>query len=224
MEMAVDVPDATSSNKVRIMRQKSGDKATTNYAETAKGKGNKDPMTLTGKGSTYKEDSDTEEFCGADMKYGDMGAMGQPKGLGIAEQIYEELKLVREENARLKRDFEEQRINSRKQRIAHFIENLYGEGKLTNAIMPQSDLQSYCEGLEFGTLEFSEGETPASKLLSLLNKLPSMVSFSEVVSNESFEAEDDNLDPHEKALQMVKRGEASDYLEAIKMAIWTPRG
>lgn len=225
MEMAVDLPDATSNKNVRIVRQKSGEKASVNHAESAKGRKpvGKDPMTLTGKGSTYGEDMDSEEFCGADMKYGDMGSMGQAKPLGIAEQIYEELKSVREENARLKKEFEEQQINNRKQRISHFIENLYNEGKLTNAIIPQGELQNYCEGLEFGTLEFAEGETPSTKLLNLLGKLPNMVYFNEVVSNESFEPEEEDLDPHERALQMVKRGEASDYLEAIKMAIWTPK-
>lgn len=230
MEMAVNLEDATSSNKVRVVRQKAGDKASVNHAESRKGKKSpcKDPMTLTGKGSTYEENmdgEDSEEFCGADMKYGDMGSMGQAKPLGVAEQIYEELKAVREENARLKREFEEQQVRGRKQRIAHFIENLYGEGKLTDAVIPQGELQSYCEGLEFGTLEFSEGESPSTKLLGLLSRLPNMVYFNEVVSSEKFEPEEEELDPHERALQMVKRGEASDYLEAIKMAIpWSSRG
>ena len=220
LEMAVDLEDATQSKKVRVVRQKSGDKPS-NYAEgcSKKGKNSKDPMTLTGKGSTYREDEMVVE------EFGGMGSMAQAKPMGIAEQVYEELKAVREENARLKREFEEQKMLSRKQKIAHFIENLYGEGKLTDAVIPQGELQSYCEGLEFGTLEFSEGETPASKLLGLLDRLPNMVSFQEVVSNERFEPEDEELTPHERAIRMVKNGEAADYLEAIKMAIpWSSVG
>ena len=227
LEMAVDLEDSTQSKKVRVVRQKSGDKATTNYAESGKKSKKaaiKDPMTPTGKGSTYMEE-ETEEFCGGDVKFGGMGSMAQAKPVGIAEQIYEELKAVREENARLKREFEEQKVLGRKQKIAHFIENLYGEGKLTDAVIPQGELQNYCEGLEFGTLEFAEGETPASKLLGLLDRLPNMVHFQEVVSNEQFEPDYDEMDPHERALEMVKRGEASDYLEAIKMAIpWSSQG
>jgi hypothetical protein len=220
LEMAVDLEDATQSKKVRVVRQKSGDKPS-NYAEgCSKGsKKTKDPMTMTGKGSTYREDGMVVE------DFGGMGSMAQAKPLGVAEQIYEELKAVREENSRLKREFEEQKMLSRKQKISHFIENLYGEGKLTDAVIPQGELQSYCEGIEFGTLEFSEGETPSSKLLGLLSKLPNMVYFQEVVSNDKFEPEDEDLTPHERAIRMVKNGEASDYLEAIKMAIpWSSAG
>ena len=44
--------------------------------------------------------------------------------------------------------------------------------------MDQSELVDFMEGLEYGTLEFSEGESPATKLMDLLAKLPSSVSFS----------------------------------------------
>jgi hypothetical protein len=218
LEMAVDLEDATQSKKVRVVRQKAGDKATS-YAEGCSKGRKKDPMTLTGKGSTYREDEMVVE------EFGGMGSMAQAKPMGIAEQVYEELKAVREENARLKREFEEQKMLSRKQKIAHFIENLYGEGKLTDAVIPQGELQNFCEGLEFGTLEFAEGETPTSRLLGILNRLPNMVYFQEVVSNEKFEPEEEEMTPHERAIKMVKNGEASDYLEAIKMAIpWSSAG
>ena len=52
-----------------------------------------------------------------------------------------------------------------------------------------------------------------------------MVYFGEVVSNAEYQdPADDDLDPHERAMKMVANGEASDYVEAIKMCIpWGTR-
>jgi hypothetical protein len=232
-EMAVKVGDATESDKVRIVRQKSGDKATLNHAEgemsrRKKAAAVKDPMTETGKGSTYEEgemdDEAADYSCGSGMNYG-MGSTAQAKPMGMPAEMYEELKAVKAENERLKREFEEQKMMARKQKISHYVEGLYSNGQLTDAVITQGELQNFCEGLEFGTMEFSEGETPSSKLLGILSRLPNMVYFNEVVSNEQFEPSVEDMDPHERALEMVRRGEASDYLEAIKMAIpWTSRG
>jgi hypothetical protein len=87
--------------------------------------------------------------------------------------------------------------------------------------MPQGELQSYCEGLEFGTLEFSEGETAASKLLGLLSKLPPMVSFGEV-ANGTFQYAESDLDPHAKALKMVEESDGKiDYVEALKKTMFS---
>lgn len=256
LEMAVDLEDATESDAVRIIRQKSGDQPSVNHSERAK-----DPMSRTGKGSTYakkspefedeeEEDDDdmdeledmddfaellaeldkleeldelegddsdfseeTSDFCG-------MGSMGQAKSMSFPVEMYEELKALKQENDRLKREYEEHRINTRKAKIAEFIDSLYTEGKLTDGIIPQRELQNYCEGLEFGTLEFSEGETPTSKLFSMLNKLPNLVYFGEVVSNSPYnEPEEEEMDPHSRAIRMVESGEASDYVEAIKKCI-----
>ena len=76
------------------------------------------------------------------------------------------------------------------------------------------------EGLEYGTLEFAEGESPATKLMELLASLPAQVSFSEIapVSQDSVPLE--NLDPHERALLLVK-DEGIDYAEAIKKSLFT---
>ena len=232
-EMAVKVGDATKSDKVRIVRQKSGDKATLNHAEgemsrRKKAAAVKDPMTETGKGSTYEEgemdDEPADYSCGSKMNYG-MGSAAQANPVGMPAEMYEELKAVKAENERLKREFEEQKMMARKQKISHYVEGLYSNGQLTDAVITQGELQNFCEGLEFGTMEFSEGETPSSKLLGILSRLPNMVYFNEVVSNEQFEPSVEDMDPHERALEMVKRGEAADYLEAIKMAIpWTSRG
>jgi hypothetical protein len=195
--------------------------------------GEKDPMTKTGKGSTYmskkaeleddeeeeaEEDfKETEDFCG--MDYG-MGSMGQAKGMNPGDAMFEELMALKSEHARLKKEYEEQQMAARRDKIARFVENLYSEGKMTDAVMPQSRLQNFCEGLEFGTLEFSEGETPATKLLDLLDRLPNMVHFGEVAGSYQF-AEEADLDPHAKALKMVETGEASDYVEAIKKAMYS---
>jgi hypothetical protein len=86
--------------------------------------------------------------------------------------------------------------------------------------MPEQELISYCEGLEFGTLEFSEGETPATKLLNLLSKLPPMVSFGEVAGG-TFQYAEEDLDPHARALQLVEKGEAADYVEALKKTMFS---
>jgi hypothetical protein len=190
----------------------------------------KDPMTKTGKGSTYmtkssemeddedeeEEFAETEEFCG--MNYG-MGSMGQAPGMNPGDAVFQELQALKTQHAQLKKEYEEQQMRSRKGKIAQFIEQLYTEGKMTDAIMPQGQLQNFCEGLEFGTLEFSEGETSATKLMDLLEKLPSMVHFGEVTGTYQF-AEEADLDPHARALKMVETGEASDYVEAIKKAMY----
>lgn len=228
LDMAVDVKDATQSDKVRIVRQKSGEKASVNHAEGEMSRRKKaaegeDPMTVTGKGSTYKEPKGACSTGEDEVKYGGMGSAGQARPTGFPAQIYKEIEALKKENDRLKKEFEEQKVYAHKQRISHYVENLYSDGKLTNAIIQQDELQSFCEGLEFGTLEFSEGETPTSKLFGILNRLPSMVHFGEIVGPEdkAFEANLENMDPHERALEMVKRGEASDYLEAIKTCLWT---
>ena len=228
LDMAVDVKDATQSDKVRIVRQKSGEKASVNHAEGEMSRRKKaaeeeDPMTVTGKGSTYKEPKGACSTGEDEVKYGGMGSAGQARPTGFPAQIYREIEALKQENDRLKKEFEEQKVHAHKQRISHYVENLYSDGKLTNAIIQQDELQSFCEGLEFGTLEFSEGETPTSKLFGILNRLPSMVHFGEIVGPEdkAFEATLENMDPHERALEMVKRGEASDYLEAIKTCLWT---
>lgn len=222
MEMAVDLPNATQDKKVRIVRQKSGDAPTLDHKEKAK-----TPMTKTGKGSTYgqktpvlveEEEVEMEEYCG-------MGSMGQAKAMGYPTAMFEELKALKEENDSLKREYEEQKIRARKGKIAEFVEGLYVSGKLTDGVIPQRELQNYCEGLEFGTLEFSEGQSPTSTLFALLERLPNMVYFGEVVSNAEYQdPADDDLDPHERAMKMVANGEASDYVEAIKMCIpWGTR-
>ena len=207
--------------------KKSGGVFAENHAE-----GKKDPYTKTGFGSTYDEgegddgvDEGEEDYnelsvdhCG--MDYG-MGSMGQAKAVGFPQQMYEELKKLKAEHAELQRMYMEKEMSSRRSKIANFVESLYEEGRLTDGVMPQSELQSYCEGLEFGTLEFSEGETAATKLLGLLAKLPPMVSFGEVAGG-TFQYAEEDLDPHQRALRMVAESEGGlDYVEALKKTMFS---
>jgi hypothetical protein len=189
----------------------------------------KSPYTKTGFGSTYEEEgeevdeddfNETDDFCG--MEYG-MGSMGQSRPMNMGHDMaamFEELKALKEENGRIKREYQESKMNARKEKIAQFVDSLYSEGKIVDGIMPQHELQSYCEGLEFGTLEFSEGETPATKLLGLLNNLPPMVTYGEMVPGGSFQYSEEDLDPHAKALRLVET-EGLDYVEALKRSMYS---
>ena len=188
------------------------------------------PMTKTGKGSTYTpedadEDEDDSEYkelssdhCG--MNYGmESGGQVKPKGDAMSA-MFEELKALKAENFKMKREYQESKMTARKDKLASFVEGLYESGKLTDGIMPQGELQSYCEGLEFGTIEFSEGETAATKLLGLLNRLPSMVEYGEVAAGGVFQYSEEDLDPHQKALRLVE-SEGLEYTEALKKALYS---
>jgi hypothetical protein len=193
------------------------------FAEDHGEKKGKDPYTKTGFGSTYEEGgeeggedvgySESEEFCG-------MGSMGQSRSMNGAQQMYDELMSLKNKYAELERRHAEEKMAARRDKMAGAIGHLYTEGRLTDGIMPEQELISYCEGLEFGTLEFSEGETPATKLLSLLSKLPPMVSFGEVVSGGTFQYAEEDLDPHAKALKLVE-SEGIDYVEALKRSMYS---
>jgi hypothetical protein len=193
----------------------------------------KDPYTKTGFGSTYEEgegddgvDEGEETYgeysvdhCG--MEYGNMGSMGQARAMGFPQQMYDELMSLKTKYAELERKHREEKMNFRRMQMSEAIGHLYTEGRLTDGIMPEQELVSYVEGLEFGTLEFSEGETAATKLLSLLSKLPPMVSFGEVAGG-TFQYAEEDLDPHARALKMVEESEgAIDYVEALKKTMFS---
>jgi hypothetical protein len=193
----------------------------------------KDPYTKTGFGSTYEEgegddgvDEGEESYnenysvdhCG--MEYGGMGSMGQARPMGT-QQMYEELMSLKQKYAELENRNRMEKMNFRRMQMAEAIGHMYTEGRLTDGIMPEQELLSYVEGLEFGTLEFSEGETAATKLLTLLSKLPPMVSFGEVAGG-TFQYAEEDLDPHAKALRMVEESEGKmDYVEALKKTMFS---
>jgi len=200
------------------------------------GEGKKNPYTKTGFGSTDDEDEGDDgvdegdesynemsvDHCGGmGMNYG-MGSASQAAPLGFPQQMYDELMSLKSKYAELERRHSEEKMRSRRERISNFVETLYEEGRLTDGIMPQGELQSYCEGLEFGTVEFSEGETAATKLLTLLSKLPPMVSFGEVAGGTFAYAEAADLDPHSAALKMVEESEGKlDYVECLKRTMFS---
>jgi len=168
----------------------------------------KNPYTKTGFGSTYDESEDDgeDDFSEADLMV----------------QMLNELEALKAENDRIKNEYREAKISARRSQISSFVEALYEEGRLTDGVMPQSELQNYCEGLEFGTVEFSEGETAATKLLGLLSKLPPMVSYGEYVPGGTFQYSEQDLDPHTAALQMVAASEGKlDYVEALKKTMFS---
>ena len=221
------------------------------YAEEH-AEGKKDPYTKTGFGSTYEEgegddgvDEDEESYgegyygeeedeenygedysvdhCG--MEYGGMGSMGQARSLNRGmdmSAMYEELMSLKQKYAELENRNRQEKMNFRRMQMAEAIGHMYTEGRLTDGIMPEQELLSYVEGLEFGTLEFSEGETAATKLLALLSKLPPMVSFGEVAGGTFQYSEMEDLDPHAKALRMVEESEGKlDYVEALKKTMFS---
>ena len=209
-----DTPDETT-DKI------SGKTYSEEHGECGGGK-KKDPYTKTGFGSTYEEDmGDEDEADYNEMDYGTMSSGNSARAVGYPTQMFEELKRLKEEHAELQKMYMEEKITSRRNKISSFVEALYDEGRLTDGVMPQGELQSYCEGLEFGTMEFAEGETAASKLLSLLSKLPPMVSFGEVTSGGTFQYAEEDLDPHARALKIVEESEGKiDYVEALKKTMF----
>jgi len=209
-----DTPDETT-DKI------SGKTYSEEHGECGGGK-KKDPYTKTGFGSTYEEDmGDEDEADYNEMDYGTMSSGNSARAVGYPTQMFEELKRLKEEHAELQKMYMEEKITSRRNKIASFVEALYDEGRLTDGVMPQGELQHYCEGLEFGTMEFAEGETAASKLLSLLSKLPPMVSFGEITSGGTFQYAEEDLDPHARALKIVEESEGKiDYVEALKKTMF----
>jgi hypothetical protein len=197
----------------------------------------KDPYTKTGFGSTYEEgegddgvDEGEESYgegeysvdhCG--MSYGSpMRSMSSvDQGMNMSA-MFEELANLKQKYAELENRNRQEKMNFRRMQMAEAIGHLYTEGRLTDGIMPEQELLSYVEGLEFGTLEFSEGETAATKLLNLLSNLPPMVHFGEVAGGTFQYAEEADLDPHARALKMVEASEGQmDYVEALKKAMFS---
>ena len=151
-----------------------------------------------------------------------MGSVSQARAQGFPQQMYDELMSLKSKYAELERRHAEEKMSARREKMAGAIGHLYTEGRLTDGIMPEQELISYCEGLEFGTLEFSEGETAATKLLGLLSKLPPMVSFGEIAGGTFQYAEDADLDPHSQALKLVEQSEGKlDYVEALKRTMFS---
>ena len=78
----------------------------------------------------------------------------------------------------------------------------------------------FCEGLDDGTLEFSEeAETPSAVVLNLLASLPSQVEYGEM-SMDAFEfEEEEDLSPHELATRLATE-EGISYVDALKRTMY----
>jgi hypothetical protein len=185
------------------------------------------PYTRTGFGSTFKEDEDEdmdEEFC-------DMGAQKMTRAYKEKDEdkedmdfseFYAELQALKAENARIKHEYREAKIARRRDQIHSFVEGLYESGKMVDSIIPERKLMEFAEGLEFGVMEFSEGETATSLLFGILDRLPNLVDFSEYAGGSMKFVDEVDLDPHQKALSMVeKSGGEMDYVEALKKAMFS---
>jgi hypothetical protein len=200
------------------------------YAEEH-AEGKKDPYTKTGFGSTYEEGEGDDDVDEGEESYGegystdhcDMSYGSPMRSMSSMDMsaMFEELANLKQKYAELENRNRQEKMNFRRMQMAEAIGHLYTEGRLTDGIMPEQELLSYVEGLEFGTLEFSEGETAATKLLDLLSNLPPMVHFGEVAGGTFQYAEEADLDPHARALKMVESGECSDYVEALKKSMFS---
>ncbi len=122
-------------------------------------------------------------------------------------------------NARLREqaNFAERQAN--RMRLEQFAEGLYESGKLTEAVVATEDLVEYLEGLEYGTLEFAEGESAATPLMKILENLPAQVCYAEVAGGETVIREED-LDPHQQAMKLSKE-EGIEYAEALKQVLFS---
>ena len=186
------------------------------------------PYTRTGFGSTYAEDEDDEDM---DEEFCDMGSKKMTRAYSEDEEddddmdfseFYAELQALKAENARIKQEYREAQIAHRREQIHSFVEGLYETGKMVDSIIPERKLIEFAEGLEFGVLEFSEGETATGMLFSILDNLPNLVDFSEYAGGAMKFVDEVDLDPHQKALQMVEQsGGSMDYVEALKKAMYS---
>jgi len=136
------------------------------------------------------------------------------------EFLSAQVKAVEEENDKLRVAAERAMKDKRRSELQQFVSALYESGKLTDAVMTQEKLVGFCEGLDDGTLEFSEeNETPSSVLLNLLASLPAQVEFGEM-SMDSFEFEEDvELSPHELATRLASE-EGLSYVDALKRVMY----
>lgn len=135
------------------------------------------------------------------------------------EEMMARLEELEAANARLKEEAEFSERKAHRMQLEQFAEGLYETGRLTEAVVSQDELVEYIEGLEYGTLEFAEGESAATPLMKILENLPSQVCFEEVAGGEPVVREED-LNPHEKAVK-ISREEEIEYTEALKRVLFS---
>ena len=139
--------------------------------------------------------------------------------------------------AELEEELAAQRRAMRQKEITDFCEDLYKDGKLTEQIVPISDLSRFMETLNSkNNVNFSEAgkATQFDFMKSMLKNLPAMVSFKEVAtpasapnkkakaprpSAEGYVYDQRNADIHAKAVEYAESGKASDYMSAVKLVL-----
>jgi hypothetical protein len=138
--------------------------------------------------------------------------------------------------AELEEELAAQRRLMRQKEITDFCEGLYNDGKLTEQIVPISDLSRFMETLNpKNNVNFSEaGKTTQFEFMkSMLQSLPAMVNFSEVAtpgsapkkakaprpSADGYVYDQRNADIHAKAVEYSESGKASDYMSAVKLVL-----
>ena len=137
--------------------------------------------------------------------------------------------------AELEEELAAQRRLMRQKEITDFCEGLYGGGKLTEQIVPISDLSRFMETLNAkNNVNFSEAgkATQFDFMKGMLEKLPAMVSFSEVATPASapkkakaqrpnadgYVYDERNADIHAKAVEYAEANR-TDYMSALKLVL-----
>lgn len=139
------------------------------------------------------------------------------------EHLSSQVKLVEEENERLRVAAERAMKDKRRQELQSFVSALYESGKLTDAVMTQEKLVGFAESLDANSFDFGEGEEnaqPASTiLLNLLSNLPSQVEFGEFGMGMMDFEEEEELSPHELATR-ISQEESISYVDALKKVLY----
>jgi phage I-like protein len=137
--------------------------------------------------------------------------------------------------AELEEELAAQRRLMRQKEITDFCEGLYNNGKLTEQIVPISDLSRFLETLNpKNNVNFSEAgkATQFEFMKSMLEKLPAMVSFSEVATPASapkkpkapkpnadgYVFDERNAEIHAKAVEYAEAN-STDYMSALKLVL-----
>jgi phage I-like protein len=137
--------------------------------------------------------------------------------------------------AELEEELAAQRRLMRQKEITDFCEGLYSDGKLTEQIVPISDLSRFLETLNpKNNVNFSEAgkATQFEFMKSMLEKLPAMVSFNEVATPASapkkpkapkpnadgYVFDERNAEIHAKAVEYAEAN-STDYMSALKLVL-----
>jgi len=140
-----------------------------------------------------------------------------------------------EKVAQLEEELATQKRAMRQKEISDFCETLYDDGKLTPQVVSSGDLVRFMETLNSkNSVNFSEsGKVSQFEFMkSMLDSLPSMVSFSEVATQasapkkakpvrpnaEGYVYDERNSELHSKALSYAEKNN-TDYMSALRLVI-----